>query len=236
MFTGHYTYLLLNIFTILFPLILSFDKKVAFYRKWKYLLPAMGLTALVFIVWDVWFTEMGVWSFNPDYLIGVNLLNLPIEEWMFFLTIPYSCVFIYECLRCWFNIKMSTGNARFLSITMASIFIMIAAFNYSQVYTSVTFVLLGAFVLVQFILFKDELIRNFAPAYLIAIFPFFLVNGVLTSNPVVIYNDAENFGFRLWTVPVEDIFYGMLLILMNVTFMELFRKGIFARKPKLKLT
>jgi len=194
----------------------------------------MFITASFFILWDVWFTEMGVWSFNAKYLLGINILNLPLEEWMFFFTIPYACVFIYECLKCWFSIKMSLRSARFFSIPFASMLMLISALNYEKMYTGITFFLLALLVLIQFILFKTEILRNFLPAYLIAIGPFFLVNGVLTSNPVVIYNDLENLAFRLWTVPFEDIFYGMLLILMNITLMELFRQRIFAKsfKPK----
>lgn len=234
MFSGPYTYLLLNVFTLMFPLLLSFDKKVAFFTKWKHFFPAMLLTGAFFIVWDVWFTEKGVWSFNPDYLIGINILNLPLEEWLFFFTIPYACVFIYECLRCWFSLKISLLNARYFSIPFASILMLVALLNYDKMYTSITFFLLAVMVLVQFVLFKTEILRNFIPAYAIAIGPFFLVNGILTSNPVVIYNDLENLAFRIWTVPFEDIFYGMLLILMNITLMELFRQRTFARSFKLK--
>lgn len=235
MFTGPYTYLLLNVFTLLFPLILSFDKKVAFYKKWKYLFPAIVLTGVFFIVWDVWFTEIGVWSFNPEYLIGWNLFNLPIEEWMFFITIPYACIFIYECLRCWFSFKITLRNARFVSIPFASILMLVSLLNYSRMYTSITFFLLAVMFIVQFVLFKTEILRNFLPAYAIVIGPFFLVNGILTSNPVVIYNDLENLAFRIWTVPFEDLFYGMLLILMNITLMELFRQRATARAHKLNL-
>ena len=89
--------------TLGFPLALSFDRKVAFYKKWKALLPGLLFTAMVFVIWDVWFTREGVWSFNPDYLIGVYILNLPIEEWMFFFVVPFACVFIYECLIAYFQ-------------------------------------------------------------------------------------------------------------------------------------
>ena len=59
-------------------------------------------------------------------------------------------------------------------------------------------------------------VTAFLLAYLIILIPFLLVNGLLTAIPVVLYNDSENLGIRLYTIPIEDIFYGMLLIMMNV--------------------
>jgi lycopene cyclase domain-containing protein len=60
-------------------------------------------------------------------------------------------------------------------------------------------------------------------AYLIILIPFLIVNGLLTAIPVVLYNDNENLGIRLYTIPIEDIFYGMLLVMMNVVGYERFK-------------
>ena len=65
----------------------------------------------------------------------------------------------------------------------------------------------------------------FLVSYLISLIPFFAVNGLLTSIPVVIYNDAENLGVRLGTIPFEDVFYGMLLMLGNIGIMEWSRRS-----------
>src|SRR5210317_1835287 len=94
-----YTYLLINLFSILIPFIASFDKRLDFYKQWKFLFPAIIITLAFFISWDVLYTYLGVWGFNPKYLTGINLINLPIEEWMFFVAIPYSCVFTYYALN-----------------------------------------------------------------------------------------------------------------------------------------
>ena len=81
-------YLIVNLFVLLPTLALSFDKKVHFVGLWRSFWPANLAVLAAFIAWDVAFTKMGVWGFNPDYLIGVDILGLPVEEWMFFVTIP----------------------------------------------------------------------------------------------------------------------------------------------------
>src|SRR4051812_48455392 len=95
----HYTYLLLDIFTLSYPLFKSFEDKVRFYKQWKYLFPAIFISALVFIIGDVWFTNIGIWKFNPDYFLGFYIFNLPVEECLFFIIVPFSSIFIYEVMN-----------------------------------------------------------------------------------------------------------------------------------------
>ena len=86
-----YTYLLIHAASLADPLLLSFDKKVAFYKKWRFLFPAMPLPAVLFLIWDEYFTQIGVWSFSEAHTIGVKLGHLPLEEVLFFFTVPYCC-------------------------------------------------------------------------------------------------------------------------------------------------
>ncbi|MFN6039186.1 MAG: lycopene cyclase domain-containing protein, partial [Bacteroidota bacterium] len=94
-----FLYLSIDAFTLLGPLILSFDKRVAFYKKWKPLFLAISIMMIIFIPWDILKTDHGVWGFNQDYICGIYFFNLPIEECLFFVCIPYACIFIYECLN-----------------------------------------------------------------------------------------------------------------------------------------
>ena len=219
MFDKHYTYLLLNIATLFFPFVLSFDKKVGFYKKWPQLAWGIGITGAFFIVWDILKTYYGVWAFNPEYLIGVYIGNLPIEEWLFFLTVPYACVFIYECLKAYLPDYIGKPS-KYIAPVIAFALVVAGVLSYGRMYTFITFLLTALFLVLYINVFKNRLGGYFWMGYIVHLIPFFIVNGVLTALPVVIYNDAENLGIRLFTIPAEDTIYSMLLLLMNIGIYE----------------
>jgi len=200
------------------PLALSFNKKVAFYTKWKRLFKAMILPAVFYILWDISFTEDGVWSFNEKYITGIKLYNLPIEEVMFFFVVPYCCVFIYECVRCYFPKIQTTHFSKWLLNAIGIVLLIIALFYHDRAYTFFTFFLNAVFIFIFSFKkrFQSFNISAFLVSYLIILFPFLIINGLLTAIPVVLYNDNQNLATRIYTIPVEDVFYGMLLVMMNV--------------------
>ena len=75
---------------------------------------------------------------------------------------------------------------------------------------------------------RPKWIGRFFMTYSVLLIPFVIVNGLLTGTgfdtPIVWYNDAENIGFRLLSIPVEDVFYGMFLVLLIVTLYEKFNE------------
>jgi len=229
----HYTYFLILAASLAGPLALSFDKKVAFYKNWKYVFPAMVIPALLYIVWDIYFTEKGVWSFNEAYITGIKLYNLPLEEVLFFFIVPYCCVFIYACIRSYFPTLVNKGNADLFLKGLAVLLLIIGIIYYNRYYTGWTFIFTGVFILILYLLhnfFKGFDAISFLVSYTICLIPFLIVNGFLTAIPVVIYNDAENLGIRIYTIPFEDAFYGMLLVMMNIAIYE----KIKSQKSKVK--
>lgn len=225
-----YIYLYLNLFTIFFPFVLSFDKRVHFYTNWKYLFPAMAVNALIFIVWDAWFTHLGVWSFNPDYLLGIYLFGLPLEEILFFITVPYACVFIYECLNTYIPKDYLQPLAPWASLVLVVLLIPLGFYFLPRLYTSITFLFLCVMQVIQYILLKNRIMGRFYMAYLVHLVPFLVVNGVLTAIPVVLYNNAHNTGLRIYTIPAEDTMYSMLMLLITITLYEYLK----SRKTKQK--
>jgi lycopene cyclase domain-containing protein len=217
----NFTYLLILIFSLSAPLVLSFDSKVQYYKRLKYILPAILITAAVFWVWDINFTAANVWKFNSNYTLGCDLLGLPIEEWLFFIIIPYVCVFIYEVLKYYLNSVEYPKLFSALSIILILAFSLIS-FSFShQAYTFLTFLLSAIYLGYTLIRnrFKTH-ITKFYFAYFVSVIPFLAVNGILTTLPVVEYNTAHILNIRVINIPVEDFSYLFLLLLMVITIYE----------------
>ncbi|MDN5288178.1 MAG: lycopene cyclase protein [Mucilaginibacter sp.] len=222
-FKVKYIYLLINVLTVFFPVVLSFDKKVHFYKSWKLIWPGMGITGLFFLYWDVLFTIKGVWSFNPHYITGLTFFGLPVEEVLFFLTVPFACIFIYACLNYYIKWQMDNRLTRIISNLVIMLCMLGLIFYYNRLYSAITFGLLLVIMLLLQYGFKVGWLTRYYVAYLVALIPFYIVNGVLTSIPIVLYNNQENMGKRVGTIPVEDHFYLMALLLMNIGFFEYFK-------------
>lgn len=221
-------YLYIDLLTLAGPLFLSFDKRVRFYQYWKALITGILVMMLVFIPWDIAFTNEGIWGFNERYLTGVSLFNLPLEEWLFFIVVPYACVFIYACVLSYFPKVSGTSNlffggARLFALTL----IAIGAMNYGRLYTSITFLMAG-FYLLYHVYRQSHYLRAFIMAYLISLIPFLIVNGVLTGtgidSEIVWYNNHHNMGLRLITIPIEDTIYSLLMLLITTHVFETLKK------------
>ncbi len=218
-------YLWLNIGTVLFPILLSFDKKVAFYKNYKYLFPAALITGTFFLIWDQWFTDMNIWGFNSLYLTGYFIGDIPIEEVLFFITVPYACLFIYECLIAYIGrSEIFEKLYRWFTLLALGITVSMLYWFNDRLYTGITCLILSFMLGTHLVIIKRRYMSWFFFAFAISIIPMFIVNGILTSKPVVVYNNLENMNIRIGTIPVEDFFYNMTLLLMNIGLYEWFKR------------
>ena len=215
------TYLLINILIIFFPLILSFDKNLKFYKKVPYVLQSIAFISTAYIVWDVIATKRGDWAFSPEHLIGFYILGLPLEEILFFITVPYACIFIFETVSFYVKEKKLNFNKK-LSIIPAVLLIILGIIFYDQNYTFTVSIFAAAF-FIGAVLFNESLLasRNFWITILIGFIPFLIVNYFLTSIPVVTYNETAFSGKRFITIPYEDFLYSFSMISLWILFYEL---------------
>lgn len=224
----HYLYLIINFGTILFPFLFSFERRVAYYTWWRYLFPAMCITAVVFLIWDHFFTIWQVWGFNDQYITGIKLGPLPLEEILFFVTVPYASIFIYAFInKFWPDAGLLDKWHKQISIGIILVAAVLMCLYYDKAYTALNCGYAIILLSLQVFWIKGNYMGRFYRFYLWHLIPFFLVNGILTgtglAEPVVWYHQNEHIGLRLFTIPVEDTLYSMSLMLMNITLLEYFR-------------
>lgn len=226
-----YTYLLVNFLTIIICFIFSFDKRIQFYRQFPAFVKAAIIVAIPFIIWDVWFTSHGVWWFDFNYTIGLSIAGLPLEEWLFFICIPFSCVFTYFCLTKFFDLSLANAFNNMIVFLALVVFTTVALLYYDRMYTFITVMVTGLSLIYLHFIAKKEWIGEASFVFTLLMLGFFPVNGVLTgsglASPIVNYNSSEILNIRMFTIPVEDAVYGYAQFLWVIYF---FKK--FERTPK----
>lgn len=223
-----YTYLFINFFTVIICFLFSFHQKIRFDRHFKAFIMASSFVAVFFILWDVWFTKIGVWWFNDKYLIGARLFGLPIEELLFFICIPFSCIFTYYCLDKFFKLDWKPFPEKVFVIVSIIILVCLSIIFNDKLYSFITFLTTAISIFVLYFILKVKWIGKASFIYLLLTPGFFLVNGILTGtgldSPIVNYNSERFIGLRILTIPIEDNVYGYEMILWNVYFFYQFKK------------
>jgi len=236
-----YSYILVDLLCLSGPFVLSFHKSVAFYKNFKALLVGLIVMCAVYIPWDILFTHWGIWNFNSKYTLKARWFLLPLEEWLFFIAVPFACVFTFECVRYFKSTPPSKNFTRIAStiILISCITLICIASIFGLWYTLSASML--CFILLLFHTYKKSNFLGYLLfAWLILLIPFFISNGVLTglefykyelintsnvniTEAIVRYNNEYNLGIRIWSVPAEDFFYGLAMVLLTVTPYEYFR-------------
>lgn len=227
-------YLIIDLCSLIPTVLFSFHPKIKFYLHWKYALPAILSIALPFILWDMYFTELGVWGFNARYVTGVQIGNLPLEEVLFFICIPYACLYTYFCFNQFISHDYYKKKEVLISNVLICFLTVISVIFYKHLYTSVTFLLLTVFLIFCRFGLKVGWLSRMYFAYSFLLIPFMIVNGILTGTgieqEVVWYNSAHILGPRILTIPIEDVFYGMLMFMLSVSIYEFFKNRFEAKK------
>jgi lycopene cyclase domain len=223
-----YLYLTINLASISVPFIASFYPKASFLKKWKWVWPAIIIPAIPFLIWDEYFTQLGIWGFNSTYLTGIFAGSLPLEEILFFVCIPYACLFTYFALNHLIERDLLWQSHEIISSVLIVALLIGGVYFIEKAYTATTFILLACYLAWLVLKKRARFVGRFYVSFGVILLPFFIVNGILTGSfidgEVVWYNDNENMGIRLGTIPLEDVFYGMLLLLLNVSLYEFMQK------------
>ena len=224
-----YTYSLVLFFTVIICFVASFDKRLLFNRHFGAFIKAAVLVAIPFIAWDVWFTAKGVWWFNTDYTLGIVIAGLPLEEWLFFICIPFSCVFTYYCLDKFYKMEWLSGFNNLIVFVTVIVCSVVALLHYDKIYTLVTAIATILTLIYLHFIVSAKWIGKASFVFTVLMLGFFPVNGVLTGfgleSPIVNYNPNNFLGIRIITIPIEDAVYGYTQFLLVLYFFKLFSKN-----------
>ena len=228
-------YLKILLFSFMIPFIVSFDSRIKFNTYFLPLSLALLTSAIPFILWDIYFTHLGVWGFNPKYHFDILLINLPLEEILFFIIIPFCCLFTYFVLKKFkkFNLRY---NQKILRVA-ALIFLVFGLIFYERAYTFIV-CLFSALFLLNISYSKSKWNGYFFSTYIIiSLIPFIIVNGILTgyfdpNTPPVWYNNDQIIGVKFLTIPAEDFLYNFMLMYANFFLFEFFCNKLLLNENK----
>ncbi len=218
-------YLWINIGTLIIPLLFSFEKKVAFFKKWVFLFPAIILTAIFFLIWDVWFVQMNIWGYNAKYLLGYYIFGLPVEEVMFFFSIPYACTFIYEWIRSHAGENHLIEDLhRWFTMFFFGIALTLLYWYNDKLYTAITCIVLSLILGTHLMVIRRRYMSWFYFAFLISIIPMLIINSILASKQVIYYNPDQQIDFTIMSSPIEDFLYNLTLLSVCIGLYEWFKR------------
>ena len=134
-------YLLFNIVIFIGPFFLGLLKPFLF-KHWSEALFSILIIMIPYIIWDAIVTGMH-WMFNSNYILGIYIAKLPLEEWLFFVTVPFACLFTWEMIirRIEMNIVSALKYIRYTLYAFPLLGVII--FNLGLEYTGLVLIFLG---------------------------------------------------------------------------------------------
>ena len=223
--TVQYEYLIFNVLVISGPLVFGSFRPFYFIDSWRPALISVVTVGTPYIIWDVLVTGRH-WHFNPAYVSGLYIGGLPVEEWLFFITVPFACLFTWEMILRYSKhatLKWIITLRPYLYIIPAAGLVLFLA---GLEYTGLALFFSGLAVFTDQIMRTDLILRRPFYLYLAIVMIFTVIfNGFLTARPVVLYGEDYQIGLRIFTIPVEDFAYGLSLIYLNTVLFERLKRG-----------
>jgi lycopene cyclase domain-containing protein len=232
----HSAYLLIDLVVLAIPLIYSLGKQPYFLWSWKPVALGIGFASTLFLCWDIIFTRIGVWHFRTEYTLGARILNIPMEEVLYFLAIPFANLFIYERIRNYYprDKKQTLGKwiGWILVVGCGLLFVL----HYNSLYTSVTALLLLISIVNHLWITRGNYINYLLLTWLFSLAPMVLIYIITTGLPIQQFNEKQIVGWRIGSIPVELLLYHMLYLFWMIPVYEKYKqKGLEkaeARKAK----
>lgn len=210
-------YILFNVVVFFGPLILSFVPFIFSKRlTLKEIIVAIPIPAFIFIIWDFLVTGY-FWNFNSQYILGYNIGGVPVEELLFFFTVPYSCLFLWKNWKDFIKNDVNIPIHLYTLLTMCGLALLFFNLPYTVTVCIVFILIILLDTFLKTYIFNSRRFQYFIGVIILLTF---ISNGYLTARPIVTYNQNLKTNIMITTIPVEDFLYGIALIAFVVILYE----------------
>ncbi len=216
-------YLWINIIWLLLSIAFSFIKKIAFYKDFFYVLPAIIIPAFLFITIDYFFCVWGIWGFNKQDIAGVIWFGLPMEKVLFYFIASYSSLLLYAATKAMIRndiLRLYHQSISVILVLLLTVFFF--AFR-QKLFTSVTALLCLVTLTYRMWIASPKSLSRFYLAYLIGFIPVVFYYSLLTSRGILWHDPKQIIGIQMGVIPVEHSLYFLALFLMNVGIYDYFK-------------
>jgi len=220
----NYWYLLILLVLAGVTMFLFLKKTIVFIMEIKYMLPALIFSGAIFVLFNNRLHETGIIHFNTNYLLGGNIFNLPVEEWLFLLIMSLFAFSVYILV----SVRFANLEKPYFFMGISVVLLLAFGFEaWSSRQKLVPFFIFFLLVIYfGYTLFRNRFkshLAKFFISYLIVVVPFLIIRAIVNSLPVILYNNDYILGLRLFNMPVEEFGYLFLLMLINITIFEYLR-------------
>lgn len=182
-------------------------------QDWARLFRVYAFVSIPFVLLDSISHGRGWWSYAPEHTGDIAILGLPIEECLFFFVIPFACLVLYSGLASISALKHSI-SLRPIAIILGVVAVTTLGFTATQpLERTIVDAVLLCLTIVLFVLLRPRLTGAFAVWFGAIILLFMGTNSILTGVPIVLYDHAYGSMVRVGTIPLEDFWYNLSLLL-----------------------
>lgn len=219
-----YLSLLIDLVLLSTVVLASLHPKFPFYKHWKKAGAGLLLTTIFFVLWIELFTQLGIWSFDERYTIGIQIGWLPLEEVLFVMISIYTGMFVYFALNQLSEKDRLFPHQEIISSILIVVLLIAGLYHKEKIYTGAAFLLLAVFLAFQMLKLRPRYMGRFYSTFGVLFIPFLIVEafrtGAFTDSGIIRYDDAQNLSIRLGTIPLENICFALLILVMPITIWE----------------
>lgn len=223
---GRFTFLFIDLIIIGLPVLFSFSKHLHFISRLKHVVVATLVVSTIYIPWNIAFTTLKIWSYNPLKHLGTNLAKMPMEAYLYFTFTPYLCIFIYVWLTKLIKKNYFKGAHFALTPFLIAGMVLLLINNFDQTYAAISMCFLILLLLIQLVNGKRYM-GKFYLSFVFSIIPLFLVDTLLAASKVIIYNPKVTLSYKLGYLPIDNLIFDAGLCLFSVMGYEWSQRKFF---------